>query len=82
MKALAGTRLGWTAEKPSERTWGVAPNVEDYRNNEAYWKLMDALAAIGKAHGERARVNNGQYSQLERVFLFIYDICVNVLISS
>ena len=39
---LSGTRLGWTAEKPSERSFNISPNVEQYRENENYWKLMDA----------------------------------------
>ena len=54
VKNLAETRLAWTAEKPSERTFGVAPDVENYRNNDAYWKLMDGLAFIGQQHGETA----------------------------
>jgi len=52
-KTLAGTRLAWTAEKPQERAmWSVAPYVENYRENEDYWKLMDATSAIAKAHGK------------------------------
>jgi len=48
---LAGTRLGWTAEKSSERTFGFAPYIEEYRNNEDYWTLMTALENIGLEHG-------------------------------
>jgi aryl-alcohol dehydrogenase-like predicted oxidoreductase len=52
VSSLAGSRLGWTAEKPSERTHSVAPNVEQYRDNEKYWKLMDALGDVGKEHNK------------------------------
>lgn len=48
---LAGTRLGWTAEKPEGRTMGASPSVENYRNNEDYWTLMTAMETIGKKHG-------------------------------
>jgi len=51
-KTLAGTRLAWTAEKPKEREWPVAPYVEKYRENENFWKLMDATSAIAKTHGK------------------------------
>jgi len=54
-ETLAGTRLGWVAEKPNERgIFGSRPQVEKYRNNEDYWHLMDAIQAIGKGHGKTA----------------------------
>jgi len=51
-KAIPGTRLSWVAEKPEERALPAMPNVEVFRNNENYWKLMDLLKAIGKQHGK------------------------------
>ena len=48
---LAGTRLGWIAEKPSERSVFATPYVENLRNDENFWKLMDTVEAIGKQHG-------------------------------
>jgi len=51
-KTLAGTRLAWTAEKPKERAFSVAPYVENFRENEDYWKLMDATADIAKQYGK------------------------------
>jgi len=52
--ALAGSRLAWTAEKPKERTFGIAPHVEDYRNNEHYWTLMDKIQSAAVTHGKTA----------------------------
>jgi aryl-alcohol dehydrogenase-like predicted oxidoreductase len=52
VSTLAGTRLGWAAEKPAERAFSVSPNVEQYRENENYWKLMGATNDIAKAHGK------------------------------
>jgi len=49
---IPGSRLAWVAEKPSTRTFSVAPDVEQYREREEYWKLMDALTTIGKAHSK------------------------------
>jgi len=51
-KSLAGTRLAWTAEKPKERAFSVAPYVENFRENENFWKLMDATSDIGKQYGK------------------------------
>jgi len=52
-KTLAGTRIGWTAEKPEERAFSsVAPYIENYRNNEDFWKLLDATSSIAKQHGK------------------------------
>jgi len=51
-KTLPGSRLAWTAEKPKERSFSVAPYVENYRENENYWTLMEATADIAKAHGK------------------------------
>jgi len=51
-KTLAGTRLAWTAEKPNERAMFSTPNMESYRENENYWKLMDATADIAKQYGK------------------------------
>jgi len=51
-KTLSGSRLAWTAENPKERRFTAAPYVEDYRENENYWKLMEATADIAKAHGK------------------------------
>ena len=48
---LAGTRLGWVAEKPSERAAFATPDIETLRHNENYWKLMEKVEAIGKQHG-------------------------------
>lgn len=48
---LAGTRLGWVAEKPTERTFSATPDIETLRNDERFWKLMDTVEAIGKQHG-------------------------------
>jgi len=54
-QTLAGTRLAWVAEKPKERgIFGSRPQVENYRDNEDYWKLMDAIHTIGKEHGKTA----------------------------
>jgi aryl-alcohol dehydrogenase-like predicted oxidoreductase len=50
--SLAGTRLAWTAEKPKERTFSVAPHTESFKDNENYWKLMDVMETVGKAHGK------------------------------
>jgi len=51
-KTLAGTRLAWTAEKPKERAFSVTPYVENYRENENYWKMMDATSDIAKQYGK------------------------------
>jgi len=51
-KSLAGTRLGWTAEKPKERQLPAAPYVENFRENDNYWKLMDATSDIAKIYGK------------------------------
>jgi len=52
-KALAGTRMAWAAEKPDERSFSTfAPNIETFRNNEDFWKLLDALSSIAKKHGK------------------------------
>ena len=48
---LAGTRLGWTAEKPNERAIFATPDIETLRNDENFWKLMDTVEAIAKQHG-------------------------------
>jgi len=48
---LAGTRLGWIAEKPSERALFGMLDVENLRENENFWKLMDTVEAIAKRHG-------------------------------
>jgi len=50
-KSLAGTRLAWVAEKP-ERSFSIVPYVENYRENENYWKLMDATSDIAKQYGK------------------------------
>jgi aryl-alcohol dehydrogenase-like predicted oxidoreductase len=50
--SLAGTRLAWTAEKPEGRTFAAAPHVEQYRGKDDYWKLMDTMSDIGKAHNK------------------------------
>jgi aryl-alcohol dehydrogenase-like predicted oxidoreductase len=49
---LAGSRMGYTAEKPVERENSMAPNVEDFRDDDHYWTLMAGLQEIGKAHSE------------------------------
>jgi len=50
-KTLAGTRLGWTNEKPDERTWPATPYIGEYRENEEYWTVVNALDAVAKEHG-------------------------------
>jgi len=49
---IPGSRLAWVAEKPAEREFTVAPDVEKYREKEDYWKLMDQITAIGKEHNK------------------------------
>ena len=56
LATLAGTRLGWVAEKPSERGRGGTPDVETLRNDENFWKLMDTVEAIGKRHGMCSKI--------------------------
>jgi len=51
-ETLKGTRLAWTAEKPKERAFSVTPYVENYRENENYWKLMNATNDIAKEYGK------------------------------
>jgi len=51
LTTLAGTRLGWTNEKPEERARGATPYIEEYRENEDFWTLQELLDTIGKAHG-------------------------------
>lgn len=51
-ETLAGTRLGWVAEKPSERAVFATPDVEVIRKDDNFWALMDAVEAIGKQHGK------------------------------
>jgi len=52
-QSLRGTRLAWVNEKPQERALsGSAPDVDEYRNNENYWKLMEGVETIAKQHGK------------------------------
>lgn len=52
--SLAGTRLGWVAEKPKERAFHCAPDIETMRGNEDFWKLMDSVESIAKQHEKSA----------------------------
>jgi len=48
--ALPGSRLAWTAEKHDERSFGTT-TLEDYRNNDNYWALMDKMQSMAHTHG-------------------------------
>lgn len=58
---LAGTRLGWTAEKPAERAIFTTPDIATLRDDEKFWKLMDAVEAIGKQHGMCSKLVHCKY---------------------
>jgi len=58
-KSLAGTRLGWTNEQPVGRTFGAAPYIGEYRDNEDFWTVVKSLETIAKEQGNIGKREEG-----------------------
>ena len=46
------TRLGWVAADPQKRTSPATPNLDEWRESDQAWCVIDTAEAIGKAHNK------------------------------
>lgn len=47
-----GSRIGFVAEKESNRAFQSSPAWSKYEDNEFYWNLIDTMNKVAKSHGK------------------------------